>query len=613
MRPCDYWGPMRYPRILVLAAAFLAICAGSALAQAVPEIQIDLAGEWAPRYNEDQPHRVPGPELGDYTGLPLNDAARLKARTWDASVLSQPERQAQPHPATYSMRGPGPNMRLNKIVDPRTFALLGYSLTGLFGNADRTIWLDGRPHPHELAEHTWNGFSTGVWEGGKLKVTTTHIKAGTIQRNGVPTSPYARMTEYFIRNGTRMLHASIVEDPAYLEEPFVRTQNFELAPTQTQARPGPFEVVDELGGRERGWVPSYPLGTLQDGFAKMVGLPYEAAQGGRATLYPEYMARIRSGEAAKAPPVVGARMTAPPLRTPRPPRTDYEAVPVRDGIYLLAGPGGHVTAHISEDGVLLVDTGPEADAATLQAALAQLTDKTVTYIINTSVVAEHSGANEPISQGGRDPGGNAPGNFGFRIGVAPIIAHERVLQRMSAPTGQQPARAFAAWPTSAYFGDKKTMFVGEDPIEISAHRGVTDGDSIVFFRHSDVISAGDLFMTDRYPMIDLERGGSVQGVLDGLNTIIDLAIPRFNQQGGTLVIPGHGRIGNESDVVEYRDMLTIVRDRVRGMIAQRLTLEQVKAARPTLDYDGVYGATTGPWTIDMFVEALYADLSRARR
>jgi glyoxylase-like metal-dependent hydrolase (beta-lactamase superfamily II) len=215
-----------------------------------------------------------------------------------------------------------------------------------------------------------------------------------------------------------------------------------------------------------------------------------------------------------------------------------------------------------------------------------------------------------MSQAGQDPGGNAPGNSGFRIGVAPIIAHEGVMRRMSAPTGQQPARVFAAWPTSTYFNNKKTLFVGDDPIEIYAHRGVTDGDSIVFFRRSDVISAGDLFMTDRYPVIDLERGGGVQGVLDGLNRIIDLAIPRFNQQGGTLVIPGHGRIGNESDVVEYRDMLTIVRDRVRAMIAQRMTLDQVKAARPTLDYDGVYGTASGPWTTAMFVEALYRDLSR---
>ena len=282
----------------------------------------------------------------------------------------------------------------------------------------------------------------------------------------------------------------------------------------------------------------------------------------------------------------------------------------RDGIYLLAGPGGNVTAHISDDGVLLVDTGDSANVGKLSAALAKLSDRPVSTIINTSVDELHSGGNEPLSQTGRDRGVNAPGNSGFRIGVAPIIAHEGVMRRMSAPTGEQSTRVFAAWPTSTYFTDKKTMFFGDDPVEVYAHQGYTDGDSIVFFRRSDVISAGDLFMTDRYPVIDVARGGRVQGVLDGLNRIIDLAIPRFNQQGGTLVIPGHGRIGNESDVVEYRDMLTIVRDRIRRMIAARLTLEQVKAARPTLDYDGVYGASSGPWTTEMFVEAVYRDLSR---
>jgi cyclase len=134
----------------------------------------------------------------------------------------------------------------------------------------------------------------------------------------------------------------------------------------------------------------------------------------------------------------------------------------------------------------------------------------------------------------------------------------------------------------------------------------------VFFRRSEVIAAGDIFMTDRYPTFDVARGGSIQGVIDGLNRIIDLAIPRFNQQGGTLIVPGHGRIGNESDVAEYRDMATIVRDRIRTMIARGDSLEQVKAARPTLDYDGVYGSGDGAWTTDAFVEAVYRDLSRRR-
>jgi glyoxylase-like metal-dependent hydrolase (beta-lactamase superfamily II) len=170
---------------------------------------------------------------------------------------------------------------------------------------------------------------------------------------------------------------------------------------------------------------------------------------------------------------------------------------------------------------------------------------------------------------------------------------------------------FAAWPTSTYFSAKKTMFFGDDPIEIHAQPAAhTDGDSIVFFRRADVISVGDVFTPDRYPMIDLARGGSIQGVLDALNHIIDIAISRFNQQGGTLIVPGHGRLCNESDVVEYRDMATIVRDRVTAMLDRGMTLEQVKTARPTLDYDGIYEAATGSWTTDMFVEAVFRSLGR---
>lgn len=587
---------------IVLALLAVALIAAPATGQVV---QIDLAGEWAARSGfEDQPHRVPGPELGDYTGIPLNDAARLKARTWDASVLSQPERQAQPHPAPYSMRGPGPNFRMNKVVDPRTFALVAYQLTGLFGNADRTIWLDGRAHPPELAEHTWNGFSTGEWIGNALKVTTTHIKAGTVQRNGVPTSVHARMTEFFLRHGDTLTLATIVEDPIYFEEPFVRTSNFVWNPAQTQARPGPFEIVDEVAGQSKGWVPSHPIGALHDEFARRFNLPYEATQGGSATLYPEYMARLGTLPVAPSPSAARLRPSATPP-APRRSRTEFDVLPVRDGLYLLAGPSGNSTVHVSEDGVLLIDTGAGAETEKLAAAIKRLTDQSLTYIINTSSAPGKIGGNAALSQAGRDPGGNAPGNFGFRIGVAPIIAHESVLRRISAPTGSQPAMPFAAWPTSTYFTEKKTMFFGEEPIEIHAQPGGhTDGDSIVFFRRADVISAGDLFMIDRYPAIDLTRGGSIQGTIDGLNRIIDIAIPRFNQQGGTLIIPGHGRLCNESDVVEYRDMVTIVRDRIRAMVARGLTLEQVKAANPTLDYDGVYGSP------DAFIEAVYRGVSR---
>ena len=222
---------------------------------------------------------------------------------------------------------------------------------------------------------------------------------------------------------------------------------------------------------------------------------------------------------------------------------------------------------------------------------------------------DHTGGNEPLSVSGENPSVNVGGNFGFPITTAPIIAHEAVYRRMSAVTAGEPHRPFDAWPTSTFFSAKKTMVFSDEPIEIlfqpAAH---TDGDVIVFFRQTDVIAAGDVFVTEGYPVIDLSQDGTIQGLIDAANRIIDITIPRLNQQGGTLVVPGHGRIANEADVVEYRDMITIVRDRVQRRLDAGRTLDEVLAAGVTFDYDGVYGAITGPWTTRMFVEAVYRTL-----
>src|SRR5688572_30782060 len=199
--------------LLFVVAAFIAAPAFA---------QVDLAGEWARDNHEDQPHRAPGAELGDYTGHPLNEAARQKAESWDASILSQPEQQAKPHPAQYSMRGPQPNFRVEKIVDRVSGRLIAYTIAGTFGRADRTIWMDGRPQPPARAEHTWGGYSRGEWIGNTLKVTTTHMKTSFVNRNGVPTSFRGVMIEFFVRHGNRMSHFAWVDDPTYLEEPLVR-------------------------------------------------------------------------------------------------------------------------------------------------------------------------------------------------------------------------------------------------------------------------------------------------------------------------------------------------------------------------------------------------------
>ena len=592
--------------LLITAVVLLSPCPAIA--------QVDLAGHWSATRHEDFEHRVPGPELGDYTGIAVNEAARVKARTWDASILSQPEQQARPHPAQYSMRGPA-RLHIDEIVDPITYGVIAYTITGLFGNADRTIWMDGRPHPSARALHTWDGYSTGEWIGPTLKVTTTHMKAAFIQRNGVPASVHSRMTEYFVRHGDLLLNVSIVEDPIYLDEPFVRTTTFAWDPERVMAPPSVLEIVDEVAARPQGYVPSYPLGTRHTEFAERFGLPYEATQGARKTLYPEYgralEARMAQSSEPSGAPVTVDEVLAPEAVASRPAegRPGIEVLPVRDGVYLIGGAGGNVVAHVSDQGVLLVDAGEPAKADEILAAVGSLSDRPIRYLINTSDDLDHTGGNEPLSQAGANETGNAPGNFRPVVAYAPIIAHEATYRRMSAPTGQQASRPFGAWPTSTFFTAKKTMWFGGDGIEILAQPAAhTDGDLIVYFRQADVIAAGDVFVTESYPMIDPARGGSIQGLIDAANQIIDIAIPRFNQQGGTLIVPGHGRIANEADVVEYRDMLTIIRDRIQQMVDDGKTLEQVVAARPTVDYDGVYGADTGAWTTSMFVEVVYRSL-----
>ena len=288
-------------------------------------------------------------------------------------------------------------------------------------------------------------------------------------------------------------------------------------------------------------------------------------------------------------------------------------LPVQAGTYLIAGDGANITLLVVDEGALLVDSGAGGKTEQVIRVVRELTKRPIHYLINTSVDGDHTGGNQAISKAGINLAVNAPGNSGLPLAEAPIIAREPVLLRMSVPTGERSSIPFAAWPTSTFFTAKKTMAFGGEPIELiavpSAH---TDGDAIVFFRRADVISAGDVFSTDRYPVVDRNRGGSIAGVIDGLNRLIDLTIPRFNQQGGTLVVPGHGRICNEADVVEYRDMVTIVRDRIRTMVDNGLTIDQVKAARPTRDYDGVYGADAGPWTTAMFIETVFRELSASR-
>lgn len=294
---------------------------------------------------------------------------------------------------------------------------------------------------------------------------------------------------------------------------------------------------------------------------------------------------------------------------------DVHVLPVQGNVYMLVGAGGNITMQVGKEGVLLVDTMYAGLSDKVMAAVRTISDKPIRYIVNTHIHGDHTGGNEKIAKAGSTiTGGNVVGDIGKSAGEgATVIATQQVLDRMSRKDGETPAAPSAAWPTDTYITDEKDLFFNGEAVQIlhqpNAH---TDGDSLAFFRRSDVVSTGDIFVTTSYPIIDLDRGGSYQGVLDGLNHIIDITIPADKQEGGTYVIPGHGRLCDEADVVEYRDMMTILRDRFRDMIKRGMTLEQVKATHPTSDYDPLYGSDKGFWTTDKFIEAAYKSLKAGK-
>jgi glyoxylase-like metal-dependent hydrolase (beta-lactamase superfamily II) len=290
-----------------------------------------------------------------------------------------------------------------------------------------------------------------------------------------------------------------------------------------------------------------------------------------------------------------------------------ETVQVRPNIHMLVGAGGNVTVMTGEDGVLLVDTQVAPMSDRILAAVRALSNKPIRYVVNTHVHPDHIGGNEAIARAGASrAGGNVVGDIGDSArNQAAIVAHENVLKRMSAPQSG-PALPFGLWPTETFFGARRDMLFNGEAVQMfhqpAAH---TDGDILVFFRRSDVISAGDLFVTTGYPFIDVANGGHINGVIAALNRIIDIAVPSNVQEGGTMIIPGHGRVTDEWEVVEYRDMVTIVRDRIQTMIRRGLTLDQIKAARPTIDYDARFGSDSGFWTTSMFIETIYRNLTQS--
>jgi cyclase len=312
-----------------------------------------------------------------------------------------------------------------------------------------------------------------------------------------------------------------------------------------------------------------------------------------------------------------------------------EVLQIRPNFYMIVGAGANIGAQIGPNGVVLVNAGTAEASGEVVAAVAKLTDQPIRYIIDTSADPDVVGGNARIASAGRNITSfavrSAAGRttiLGTDADAARVLSHDNVLTRMSRPPGPDRPSSFPSdtWPNESFVERRRTMYFNDEGIEIlhqpAAH---TDGDTVVFFRKSDVIVAGNIIDTNRFPAIDLARGGSVEGEIEALNRIIEIAIPpgpfvglpngrkaTDTQQGGTDVLPGHGRVYRQIDAVNYRDMVVIIRDIVQDMINRKLTLEQIKAADPAKPYKAQYGATSGPWTTNNFVEAVYKSMTTAK-
>ncbi|MBV8905004.1 MAG: hypothetical protein JOZ22_15345, partial [Acidobacteriia bacterium] len=387
--------------------------------------QVDLSGIWADRITEDSYERSGGPPLGDYQGIPLNDAGRMKADSHDHSEWSLPEFQCRPHPGPYQWRALGA-VRISQEIDPVSRELTALHLEYL-RSMERVIFVDGRPHPPEWAPHSWSGFSTGKWQGNMLVVTTTHLKGAYLRRNGASFSDKSTMMEYLTRHGNYLLVTMIVTDPVWLEEPFIQTTNYELDP-YTQLSYYPCTVSEENISKE---VPHFLPGKNPNLGAD--DIPPQAARGGAESTYPEYRAKLKQPNLALKVP--SSPIKIPPA-SPEPSNGEIHVLPVQGNIYMLIGAGANITASIGRDGILLVDAGRKEMTAKVMSKVLELATeitaspgpnrcvglhcpqapfgwtspsmnavisspappKPIRYIVNTSDDAEQTGGNEKLAE-----------------------------------------------------------------------------------------------------------------------------------------------------------------------------------------------------------------------
>ncbi len=628
---------VKWSRVAAGVVLLTSLAASAALAQ--ENSPIDLTGTWRWINHEDERDRNPGAYPGDYRGIPLNDAARMRADTYDEEVNATSSLlQCRPRTPGYQAKALDP-MRIDRVVDPVSRQLVAYRISYEKTPGDRMVWLDGRQRPSQFALHTWDGFSTGSFKGDTLEITTTHIKEGFVRRNGVPTSFRATVIEHVSLEEPYLEWTFTVMDPDFLTEPLVRSATYMRAPT-LQLPAYPCQPEDYQPG-DTYRVPNYLPGEnpyLTESAFKYKA-PLEGMRGGAETLYPEWHAHGMT----LAPPM--AQSTIKPTYTdastriaeradaqrPRPPAYDkVEALHVAGNVYLIAGAGGNIAVSAGGDGVVMVDTGAAAASEKVLAAVRQVSqtlrppdpadatsgfastwqathtasDPMIRMIINTSSGADHVGGNAAVHS---SPMFRLLGYRDISLSLQ-VLAHERVQQRMI------DAKAAAqAVPTDTYASGKYTLyrFLNNQAIQLfHMPNAVTDGDSIVWFRRSDVIVAGDVFNSDIYPPIDVDNGGSIDGEIDALGKLIDMSATEFMSQGGTMIVPGHGWVSDAADVGYYRDTLMVIRDRIKAMVAKGMTLQQVKASKPTMDFDPEYGREPG--VTARFVEAVYRSLKEKK-
>ena len=593
-----------------------------AYAQGRAALDVDIAGYWTPVLHEDGMERGNGPEIADYGGFALNEAGRLWALSYDPSRLTLRHHQCDAYVMPYQMRAVG-NFRMWEERDLHTQQLIAVHVWAQTTEGHRVIWMDGRPHPSAWAPHSFTGFSTGRFTGNALVITTTHLKQGWLRRNGSPESDQATVTEFIVRHGDHLTDTTVVTDPVFLTEPEVRSNDYVRQPGDHHAWLYACDDGEQITGRAPDVVPNYLFGKqpFSKEFSERYKLPFGASLAGAESIYPEFAAKAKaepeSQAVAKLEPTPNRPSETSRAVDPEPRDGDVHVFRVRDNVYMLLGDGGNIVVQTGDQGAFVVDSGAGALSDKVIAAIHQLSPRPIQFLANTSARAEHVGGNIKLAAAGSDPSlpgsffdlqapGGATGHQADPAHNATLIAQNNVVLRLEAAKAPE-----AMIPSDTFLDERRRKFHNSELIEMFHEpNAVTDGDSIVHFRRSDVIVAGDIFNTTQYPFIDLKNGGSVQGEINALNAILDRTGYEHEEQGGTYVVPGHGYLCDEHEVVEYRDMVVIVRDRVKSMSDAGATLQQVQVARLTADYDTRYGANSGPWTTAMFVEAVYNSLKQ---